>query len=260
MNTEPDNDPVSVPPPEVEPLSSQKEALQEAAAAAKNGKPVEMIEALFKSYLLDGLTLRFLRNWSSFTHQDAEDVVAEAVGVLYQTVANGKPVGGITSFLKKVAHRKAFDLHAKKSRTKTLPPGSSELDTIDLNPANLDEPPPDAEEPEFEDKLRLGIAKARELLPRLGQDTIRQVMSYIFDAVEAGQQNISNEEIEEALGLSSTTVRQAKSRGFRRLKRLAQDERLLPKDFDFYAIAASDDAGDDEEEGPENQPVTGQTK
>ena len=243
-------DPVDTPRLEADPSANQKEALRLAAGAAKNGKPVEMIEELFKSYVLDGLIRGLLYRWSSFTYQDAEDIMAQSVNVLYDTVQKGKPVGAITPFLKKVSFRKAFDLHAKRARTQSLPPGSPELETPYHDPVpkdpglSLD----GTEEPKHEEKVRQSIKKARELLPRLGQENVRLVMSFIFDAVEAGQQNITNEEIEKALGLSSDTVRASKSRGFCRLKRIAQAESLLPKNFDYDTIVPPDQLGDQEDE------------
>ena len=215
------------------------EHLQRAAQAAKALKPVEMVEALHASFLLDGLVRRIKSNWSSFSFQDAEDIVSESVDVLYQTVLNGKPVGGITSFLNKVSFRKACDLRAKRRHLTNFAPGSSELETPSHDSAAGDEedaPRIEDEMPEWEEAMKQSIATARRLLPRLGQENIRLVMSMIFDALEAGNQDITNQEIGESLGLSSDTVRQAKSRGFSRLQRIAQEEGILAKNFDLKTI------------------------
>jgi DNA-directed RNA polymerase specialized sigma24 family protein len=158
------------------PTPGQSEALQRAARAAKDLKPLEMVDALHQSFLLDGLTNRLRRNWSSFSLHDAEDVVSESVDVLYQTVHAGKPVGSISSFLNKVAHRKACDLWSKRRHVTSFPPGSPELETPcdDASVANRTKAPAKGDEmPDREEAVKQSIAIARHLLPQLGQENIR---------------------------------------------------------------------------------------
>lgn len=243
----------SSPPP---PTPEQNEALQRARKAAHDKKPVEMVEALYESHLLDGLVRTTEDQWSALSFQDAEDVVAEAVDALYTKVASGGAVGGIVSFLRKVVQNKACDLHRVKKQHILMPPPDLELainktaaieavtDCGDAQPNGHPEPEP----LDWEQRKRIALATARSLLPRLGQENVRRVMAYIFDAVEAGQEDISSPDIADALGLTSDTVRQARHRGFERLQRIAKEEKLVDKDFNLAALAGEDPAESGQED------------
>src|SRR6266536_131122 len=83
-------------------MATQSDALGRALQAARELKPIEMVEALYESYVLDGLARWLQDTWPSFAPQDVEDIVAESVDVLYRKVDQGTPVGGVVSFMKKV--------------------------------------------------------------------------------------------------------------------------------------------------------------
>jgi hypothetical protein len=53
---------------------------------------------------------------------------------------------------------------------------------------------------------------------------VQKVMEFIFDGVEKGESFLDNATIAAALGMTPTTVRRAKSRGFQRLKEAAQHD------------------------------------
>lgn len=97
---------------------------------------------------------------------------------------------------------------------------SSDMDAI----ANVRDPAIEAVRQESHERLRKeALYKARELLPLLGMENIRKVMATIFDAVEAGMDDLLDSEIAAAVDLSEETVRRLKSRGFERLRRLANE-------------------------------------
>jgi DNA-directed RNA polymerase specialized sigma24 family protein len=254
------------------PALEQVAALERAAQAARDLKPVKMVEALHESYVMDGLIRRLQSGWSSLQFHDAQDIIAESVNVLYRKVAGGTPVHGIVGFLMKVAHLKAYDMHGARQKLVLLESGQleREADKCDLasytalltvaHPTNsksegdrhdLCPPSPNKDlaetsakgtsnELDWEDRMKLGLAVARRLLPRLGQDSVRNVMAYIFDGLETGRQDITAEEIANALGITKDTARQARHRGFTRLERLAKEENLLDGGFDFKSIRSDD--------------------
>jgi DNA-directed RNA polymerase specialized sigma24 family protein len=219
--------------------------LQEANAAALAGDPMAMLVALYKSHVLDGICRRLAAAWSVIAFEDIQILVGEAVDVLYQKVHAGEKIRKIIPFLLKVCSRKAYDFYERQRVVEAVDQPELEKaageeagrefarDQNQGDEPSRDEPGADLD---FEDKKRIALRIARGLLPRLGQQRIQDVMGYILDAIEAGHEDISNEDIEAALGLSSETVRTAKSRGFSRLSRIAKQEKLLPDDFDLLGL------------------------
>lgn len=226
----------------------QDEALQQAKEAAAAGDSRGMVEALHRSCALDGL-IRLLRNkWPSL-YDEAEFIVAEAVDVLYQAIGRGEKILNIAGYLFKVSDRKAYDYDRVRQGEETFDPenpkhaiasSSSLMANQHLEREGLGDPD---DELDFEEKRRRAIAIARTLIPRLGQQNVQAVMAFVIDAVESGREDLRDGEIAEALGLSLDTVRQSKSRGFRRLARIARDERLTIRDI---AIAGLERDGDGE--------------
>jgi len=205
-----------------------------------------MLAALYKSHVLDGICRRLAKDWSEIAFEDVELLVAAAVDVLYEKVRRGEQIRRIAPFLVKVASRKAYDFDESRRVIDALDPADVEAAAgkeacrhfeREEQQAKPKTPDPD-DELDYEDKRRIALRIARGLLPRLGQQRIQDVMGYILDAIEAGHDDISNEEIEDALGLSPDTVRTSKSRGFTRLARIAKAEKLLAQDFDLLGLDA----------------------
>jgi DNA-directed RNA polymerase specialized sigma24 family protein len=225
----------------------QDQALLEAKNAAASCDPRGMVEALYRSFVLDGL-IRLLRNkWPSL-YDEVEFILAEAVDVLYQAISRGEKILNIPGFLYKVCDRKAYDhaRHAEESfdpdNPKHAAPSSS---SPTEQPILQEEEGHDghSEELDREEKRHRAVAIARKLIPRLGQQSVQSVMTYVIDAVEAGREDLPDREVADALGLSLDTVRQSKSRGFRRLARIAHEERLAVRDI---ALAGLERDGDEE--------------
>jgi len=223
---------------------TENDFLLEANEAALAGDPIGMLTALYKSHVLDGLCRRLAASWNVIAFEDVQLLVAEAVDVLYQKVRSGEKIRRITPFLLKVAGRRAYDFHEKHRRIEAMDPADLESAAAAAarqgSSAGAEQASPATtrvvDSLDFEETRRIALRIARGLLPRLGQQRLQDVMAYILDAIEAGREDISNEEIEEALGLSSGTVRTAKSRGFSRLSRIAKEEKLLPEEFDLLGL------------------------
>lgn len=211
----------------------QEELLQQAKEAAASGDPGRMLEALHRSFALDGLTRRIASKWRSLSRDDVELIIAEAVDILYAAIRDRKKVSNLVAYLWKTSDHKADNYYRTQQKNrKILTP--NELEQIpDQSTEFEDELDSSTKELEWEEKRPRAIALARSLLPRLGQHNIQKVMAYIFDALEADCVDISNKEIAEALGLSSDTVRQSKSRGFRKLERIIRDEGLAAQVSDI---------------------------
>ncbi len=223
--------------------------LREANTAALAGDPMAMLIALYKSHVLDGICRRLAAAWGAIAFEDIQLLVAEAVDVLYEKVRNGGNIRRIVPYLLKVSTRKAYDFHESRCAVDAVDPADLETAVGKEARRRFESKERQAEaspgEPvddlDYEERRRIALRIARGLLPRLGQQRIQDVMGYIFDAIEAGHEDISNEDIEDALGLSPETVRTAKSRGFARLSRIAKEEKLLPRDFDLLGLDSEAD-------------------
>lgn len=208
----------------------QDEALKQAEDAAAMGDPVGMVKNLHRSFYLDGITRRLRSRWERLSVEDVKDAVAEAVNVLYFSIRDGKKILDIKGYIWKAADNKANDRYRLQQREKAMT-----LEGLDHVSSQAHPPAEDEymygrsriEEPDLNVGRAIAISTARRLLPRLGGENIQQVMEYILDAIEADQLHIPNSEIEEALGLSNQTVRQCRSRGFRRLEREGRKEGLV---------------------------------
>lgn len=208
----------------------QDEALKRAQDAAAAGDPVGTMDNLYQSFYLDGITKRLRARWGRLSAEDVKDAVAEGVNALYVSVMDGKKVLDIKGYIWKAADNKANDRDRLQQIEWTMPPEDLDRVTSRAHPAAEDEyiyGGVRIEDPDPAIARARAISAARRLLPSLGGERIQQVMGYIFDAIEAEQLHIPNSEIEEALGLSNETVRQCRSRGFRRLEREGRKEGLV---------------------------------
>jgi DNA-directed RNA polymerase specialized sigma24 family protein len=204
----------------------QKELLASAKKAAAAGHLGRMLEALHRSFVLDGLTNRIASKWRSLSRDEVELIIAEAVDILYEAIRKGKKVSNLVAYLWKTSDHKACDYYrTQQQNRKTLT--SDELEQIpDPSTKIEDELDSCTQELDWEEKRSQVIAIVRSLLPRLGQHNVQNVMSCILDALAADCMDISNAEIAEALGLTLDVVRQSKKRGFDRLERIVREEGL----------------------------------
>lgn len=75
-----------------------------------------------------------------------------------------------------------------------------------------------------ESLIRRALSLARSYLPLLGQENVRKVMAFYFDAVGRDIQLVEHSEVAAALGITEDTARQCAHRGFKRLKRVAAEK------------------------------------
>ncbi len=212
-------------------------ALERAREAAANRDPEGMATALYASPILDGLVRRIDQRYHRLQLEDAQDAVAEAVEALYAAVSQGRRIFSLGGYLWKVASRKAFDMD-RRARGETIV-DETKLEALAGAAAEGTDADIAAQERRAEQREK-ALKTARALLPQLGQKNLRQVMGYIFDALEAGEVDVPGQEIADALGLSLGTVHTSLSRGFRRLERLAREKGLLTAEFRELATELSE--------------------
>jgi DNA-directed RNA polymerase specialized sigma24 family protein len=205
---------------------TQERALQRARQAAIAGDPVGYLEAVYESHALDGLKRRLEHQWGSVDPNEVDRLLGDVVDALYDALHQGKHITSMVGWLFKAATKQLYD-YVKERELEGLV-GGQEIDQLaegvdgvlvrpvgsELNHGGLDR----------DEARKTAITIARALLPQLGQVNVQRVMGLILDALERGEVDFSNEEIENALGLQPGTVRVCRYRGFVRLGRLMAEK------------------------------------
>ncbi|MDR7332728.1 sigma-70 family RNA polymerase sigma factor [Roseateles asaccharophilus] len=189
---------------------------RKAVEAARRGDAQGMVSGFFAGGLADWLSWRMSVLYPKLPAQDREDCVAEAVGDAYKALVSGRRISTLPAYLMKAASNNAVDMLRDRAGER-----SADVDTF----SNVRDPAVEAIREQARLRLRKqALVKARELLPLIGMDNICKVMATIFDAIEAGMEEIADSEIADALGMNEETVRRLKSRGFERLRRHAREK------------------------------------
>lgn len=216
-----------------------KQCLAAAITAATGHDPGTYLLELVKSGMLERLTRGMEAEWPHAEPGLIESVVSEAADALYDTVANrGKQVSEPGGYLWGTARNILRSRH--------------DAGLVDLQPYASDthdrSQPDDEDSPDRELLRAEALRHARALLPRLGQENVIRVMTYIFDCVEHGDIFVSNADIADALGLTPLAVRRTKSRGFQRLRREALKDGIELPDLTESIDAESDNVLAEDEE------------
>lgn len=203
------------------PTGTDVDLFQAAKAAASAGRPDDMLQALSASMFLDGLVRMHRKRWGQrLPETEIEDCVARSVDAAYDGIRAGKPVHNLGAWLWKVTDKAAQDRWNKDYRRRR---GSAE----DMAEAP-DEAVGDNERIEADalaDHRRSEAVRfARQLLPRLGQGQITDVMGLLIEAVEQGLPDLPADLVADTLGISAGSARKLVSRGLERLQREAAKE------------------------------------
>jgi RNA polymerase sigma factor (sigma-70 family) len=211
----------------------QRFLLARAKAAGTDGDEKGMLKPLVESRILDGLRHRLAarlraRSGRDCDHDDLDAALEQAVTTLFEKLSGGDQIRDIAAFLYRVAERRAVDLHRLRRREVRLEPSTIGA-AADDNPSILDKLAREETDNAVQDdpeataatKRRNALRVVRRLLPEMKLARSQEVISYIFDAMEGGAEEVTNDQISDALGISAEAVRKARERGFARLKKLA---------------------------------------
>ena len=199
---------------DTDPVQDRESFFQAAHKAAEEGNPVQMLDSLFQTGILDGIPRYIAAHWSDFDFADASVFAAAATDELYSKVHAGQKIRNVSAYLFKVALNKAHDEYEKRSKHVSL----DDVDDI-ADTRTMPSGPPLPREALKKKALQL----ARQFLNELGQENVQRVMAIYFDAIDKGIEDVSTADIAEALNLTEDTVRQCRSRGWRRLQRVAKE-------------------------------------
>jgi DNA-directed RNA polymerase specialized sigma24 family protein len=189
------------------------ERVDAARIAAANGSLVNCLEHLWASHLMDGLVRHVLRRYRDLDPDEAYTAVSEAVDDFYNAARSGKIIRNSKAWLFTVTLKRAYKIWERKSSEQPVDEHGPERSEGDVD---------GQKGAEREKLIRRALSIARSFLPLLGQENVRKVMEFYFDAVEKDVQHLEHSEVAEKLGLIEDTARQCAYRGFRRLKRLAE--------------------------------------
>ena len=196
--------------------------LKRAQDAVNRGDVLGMLEAVTASGYLDGLTRRLQKKWGgSLPWSVVDDCIAQSVDAACAAASKGRSIRNLGAWLwksaDKIAHdRWKFDYANRRSfRDDTVATASGGIET-------------DREREEREEREEVRHNKAirmtRDLLPRIGDGQVRDVMELVIDAAEDRLPDLPASSIADALGISNSAARALVSRGLKRLSRLAAQE------------------------------------
>ena len=217
--------------------------LARAQQAANQGDVVGMLSALFESRYLDGLVRRLQKKWRALPRTEVDECIARSVDAACDAVHKNRSIRNLGAWLWKAADNTADDRWTSDySHRKDL--GERWPDVADSNETTQKR---EEHRRLKEARLRQAVRVARELLPRIGEGQVRDVMELLIDAAEDGLPDLPASAIADSLGISTNAARMLVSRGLRRLGRLADEEGVemptdLPETDSDYEQQEGDDA------------------
>jgi hypothetical protein len=158
------------------PVGTDVDLFQAAKAAAADGRPDDMLQALSASMFLDGLVRLHRKRWGQrLPASEIEDCIAQSVDVAYDGIRAGKPVHDLGAWLWKVADKAAQDRWTNDYRRRR---GAAEdyAEAPDLALGDEERAEADAL---ADHRKSEAVRFARQLLPRLGQGQITDVMGLL---------------------------------------------------------------------------------
>lgn len=207
--------------------------------AALNGDPIALLEALSQERVLDGLVRRMQERYRNIDGDDIAEIISFAIDELFYKVRAGKLISNPMGYLWKTADFKAQEHYRQLKKRQALEEIEEKTKDPNIGRDNL--------EPQYEDldlrekKRKEAIKIARLLIPRIKSANIRDVLGIVIDAVEKGVDDLDNQEIADALGISLRAVRDHLSRGYKRLSELAIAENIMDEPFEFLRVDADFD-------------------
>lgn len=203
-------------------IDTSTNLLEIAQQAVNQGDVVEMLRALTESRYLDGLARRLQKEWGgSLPATEVDDCIAQAVDAATAAVFEGRTIRSLGAWLWKSARNIAVD----KWRSDYAERVDFNDNTVPGTPVSLETHRERERHRELEDTRRIeAIRIARELLPRVGEGQVLDVMKLVIDAAEDRLPDLPASSIADALGISKNAARTLVSRGMKRLRRLAEQE------------------------------------
>jgi DNA-directed RNA polymerase specialized sigma24 family protein len=178
-----------------------------------------MIEALTASGFLYGLVRRLQRQWPALPPTEIDDCVATTVDFAFAALSDGRVVRNLGAWLWKTAANTAQD----RWRAEYAVRAGDETEIDGLAAPDAETECARREREELDDLRRAeAIRLARELLPRIGDGQVVDVMELVIDAAAQGLPDLPASEIADALGISEGSARKLVSRGLQRLRREAE--------------------------------------
>jgi hypothetical protein len=205
--------------------SLQREFLLKAQNAAIKGDRIEMLEGIAGSLLLEAYLGYFKDRYPSVHLGHIHDCIGFATDELYDRIVKGEKIRKIESYLWKIIDRKLLEYIHERRRL-----SGEEVDHLGSSGLSIDGV---NYQEQKEESRELILQIFESLIPRLGLVNVQEVMKYILGAIRNGVQDVTSDEIADALGLTPENVRQSMKRGFDRLTRIVKEENLVDKSHDF---------------------------
>lgn len=221
-----------------------KIVLDKAIEAASRKDIVSFMQHIHDSRFLDGAKRTLEHRWG-LDKEAIHEILSDSVDRLYEAAQLKGIILFPGGYFFKIIERRTVDYYRSHANHEGFD-DTREDHTVTTEQEGKKRISADPEE-EHDERIKEGIRIARSLLPKIGEENVQKVMSYIINAVEAGVVDISNREIAEAISLSEVSVRKWKQRGFERLKRAAIKEGYRKEFFRDITPTDNDEEEKDEE-------------
>jgi DNA-directed RNA polymerase specialized sigma24 family protein len=226
--------------------SEREQVLEKVRNAGQKKDAGEFLMALTESKLPNAYFVAFKNRFSTMAEDDVRDEIGAASDELYVSISSGRKVFSISSYFWKIIEnrlKRRMDLEKRMIR-------GEPVERVELKGGISS----DEDEAKLGDLREKAISLLRDLIPRLGQQHVQEVMRYVLGSMENGAQDVSSTEIGEALGLEPATVRKCVQRGFQRIAKIVKEENLAPAGFDpsifdhgSYVIGSIEEAEEEQD-------------
>jgi DNA-directed RNA polymerase specialized sigma24 family protein len=232
-----------------EPDLTPEEWLMAATAAALSGDGVGLARAIWASGLPQHIAFSLARSHKAIDNfQDAEFIVAGAVGKLYTKVVSGETVDRPKALLWQIAEKDAVDYARAKKRQHAEPldenaPGTS-LTSLQLAPRSESE----------EASRREAVQRLRGYVARLGPGrSVTRLWMVLVEAI-AVERTMGRADLAAELGITKNHVGVLVHRGKKEIQQMLRDEGLGEAADALEDIAmesSQSDAEDADDEPPD---------
>jgi hypothetical protein len=192
--------------------------LKAAHDAAVAGNFYGMMEALVSSRFLEGLYRQMQWKWPTYQPDEVATLVGQAIDAFYLQAKAGRRIGSASGYIFKTLQKLAADESERRERENQFVPAEAELVLYNVHRGkNYHNSVP------RDDLVREALRIARDLLPGIGEITLRQVGEFYLDAIAKGIAHLDDEALAAAIDKNLETAKRLRRRFLERLTSRAKD-------------------------------------
>lgn len=225
--------------------SDQKEALSKALNAVVARDRLGILQGILDSMLLEAYKGYFKKKYPDIQDDDILDIIGSSTDDLVEQAMKGSQIRSIENYLWKIIDRKLIAFSKKNEVTSK----GATVESIGARQSMIGD---DIAQEEKEERREHVISIAENLIPRLGLVNVQNVMRYVLGSIRNGAEDITSNEIGEALNISPGNVRLAMKRGFERLQKIVHEEKLVDESYSLTFLSEQEYYFDEEDDNEDD--------